>query len=258
MEKEEDAKIDWDLVAKERRAKVLWISRRKLFHALIVSSQDATQIIRVSLPKQYRVRDVHYEFSRDSFGFVIESPDFPMNVAGAELLSMELEFQEVMIPLTTKHPLDKDGMIAWKKAIKGIEKDQGGQQEETNPDTIDRMPRDLGIITHTTLENHNKCADKINEIIDLLNTQNADITKAKNSLANINDEVTVELTEHGKNVASEHYRKQHVPSLAVYRRVRNDIYRFPLWELMSIFGAHTYMGAKQVFLHNRIIFGEKE
>jgi len=34
---------------------------------------------------------------------------------------------------------------------------------------IDRMPRDLGIITHTALRNHNECVDKINEIIEAFN-----------------------------------------------------------------------------------------
>ena len=87
MEKE----INWEQVSEERRGKVLWLSRHQVFHSLIVSTQDVTQITRVALPEQYRIRDVHYDTLRAAFGFIIVSPEFPMNAVGAELPSFALD-----------------------------------------------------------------------------------------------------------------------------------------------------------------------
>ena len=110
----------------------------------------------------------------------------------------------------------------------------------------------------------NKCVDKINEIIDVLNAQNVDTTKDNERVVNITDEVTVELTdevtveltEHGKSIVRRYY--QNIPFLLVLRHVRNNIYKFLLWELMNIFGKHAYRGADLVFEHNRIVIAENE
>ena len=90
--------INWERVAEDRRAKVLWISRSQVFDALIINSQAATRVMRVSLPQSYRIRDVHFDFLRDAFGFVILSPEFPINVVGAELPAIN-EYQVVVMDL---------------------------------------------------------------------------------------------------------------------------------------------------------------
>ena len=71
---------------------------------------------------------------------------------------------------------------------------------------------------------------------------------------NVNDEVTVTLTKYGKEVLVEHYVKHGETGNTIMelRHISNDIYCFPLWELMYIFGKYTYMGGKQVFYDNNI------
>lgn len=93
MEKE----IDWGKVSEERRGKVLWLPHQQVLHALVVRPQDGTHITRVALPKQYRIRDVHYDPLRAAFGFIIESPEFPMNAVGAELPSLGIDKVELFM-----------------------------------------------------------------------------------------------------------------------------------------------------------------
>ena len=95
-----EEQIDWERVSEECRGKVLWLSRHQVFDALVANSQDATQITRVALPKQYRIRDVHYDPLRAAFGFFIESPEFPMNAVGQELPPFAIdEIEEITINL---------------------------------------------------------------------------------------------------------------------------------------------------------------
>ena len=50
------------------------------------------------------------------------------------------------------------------------EKEQEKENQESKTiKKIDRIPRDLGIINHIALYNHNECVNKINEIIEVLN-----------------------------------------------------------------------------------------
>lgn len=77
--------IDWEKVTEERRGKILWIQHSRILDALVVRRQTATRIKRIALPKHYRLRNVHYEPSRASFGFFIESPEFEKIPIGAEL-----------------------------------------------------------------------------------------------------------------------------------------------------------------------------
>ena len=96
--------INWEQVAEERRAKVLWFSSREIFNSLVLRSQgqgqEPTQIIRVPLPQSYRLRDVYHDQLRDSFGFIILSPEFPPSAIGSELPSLsQAERQIVPIDL---------------------------------------------------------------------------------------------------------------------------------------------------------------
>ena len=93
MEKE----INWGKVSEERRGKVLWLPHQQVFHALVVRPQDGTHITRVALPEQYRIRGVHYDPLRAAFGFIIESPEFPMNAVGAELPSLGIDKVELFM-----------------------------------------------------------------------------------------------------------------------------------------------------------------
>ena len=87
--------INWQRVSEERRGKILWIARQKLFDLFLAPSQDSTQVTRLKLPEDWQLRDVHYDFLRDSFGFVIISPQFPMNPPSVELPPLDF-FNEVI------------------------------------------------------------------------------------------------------------------------------------------------------------------
>lgn len=91
-----EEQIDWERVAEERREKIVWIPQDMMFHAYIVNSQEKTRIARIKLPKKYRIRNVHYEYSRASFGFIVASPEFPPTDAGAELSTLETDKLQII------------------------------------------------------------------------------------------------------------------------------------------------------------------
>ena len=68
---------------------------------------------------------------------------------------------------------------------------------------------------------------------------------------NINDAITVTLTEEGVGVLNEYYRGRR-QKLIKYHHKGGDIYKFQIWELMAIFGRHMHMGAVQFFKDNEI------
>jgi hypothetical protein len=73
---------------------------------------------------------------------------------------------------------------------------------------------------------------------------------------NINDEVTVILTEYGISVL-QNYKKnlEQYTDLKFEFTLTQDIngkYTTELWNLMFIFGQHMSMSLPQVFLHNKI------
>lgn len=64
---------------------------------------------------------------------------------------------------------------------------------------------------------------------------------------NINDSCRVKLTKHAKHVLVEFYKEHgQCPSPEELDG------KFRIWELMSIFGKHTYNGARQLFDENKI------
>lgn len=69
---------------------------------------------------------------------------------------------------------------------------------------------------------------------------------------NINDTVTVTLTEAGIVALEKHYKDLPSEGLVKYHHIEKNLYRFQIWELMRIFGKHMEQGAVQYFEDNRI------
>lgn len=65
-------------------------------------------------------------------------------------------------------------------------------------------------------------------------------------VANLNDFVEVKLTDHGKEVLRNYQISHHWP-------VNENREVYQLWHLMEIFGAHLYLGGKQIFESNEIL-----
>jgi len=73
---------------------------------------------------------------------------------------------------------------------------------------------------------------------------------------NINDKVTVILTDYGREVLYK-YRtnleeKFKFKFKSLHNCDQNGKYVEQLWQIMHIFGSEMYVGAKQVFLNNQI------
>lgn len=69
---------------------------------------------------------------------------------------------------------------------------------------------------------------------------------------NINDPVTVTLTEAGIAALYEHYINRNSEVLVKYHHKEKNIYKFQIWELMRVFGKYMELGAVQYFEDNRI------
>ncbi len=73
---------------------------------------------------------------------------------------------------------------------------------------------------------------------------------------NINDNVTVILTDYGKQILDE-YRTNLEKEIkinldSIYHYEEDGKFREQLWAIMNIFGSHLYCGSKQIFLDNQI------
>ena len=77
---------------------------------------------------------------------------------------------------------------------------------------------------------------------------------------NINDEVKVKLTAHGRDCLVE-YGGEFLDvqtTLALYMSTDKDGYHhFQLWKLVEIFGKYMWHGGEQLFEDNIIIIGDK-
>ncbi len=73
---------------------------------------------------------------------------------------------------------------------------------------------------------------------------------------NLNDKVTVTLTDHGKNIVDEYIREleleTHMKFGYLYKYDKNGKLSMELWNLMSLFGKHMRMGLSQIFKDNEI------
>ena len=69
--------IDWDKMYRERRGKILWMSRHEVLESIITARQDRTSVTRVALPETWRAYDILFDFQRGAFGFLIISDEFP-------------------------------------------------------------------------------------------------------------------------------------------------------------------------------------
>ena len=63
---------------------------------------------------------------------------------------------------------------------------------------------------------------------------------------NLNDEIKVQLTEHGEEILLKHYNWSEVIDKEGYRK-------FQLWDFINIYGKHIYHGSKQVIKNNIIL-----
>jgi len=74
---------------------------------------------------------------------------------------------------------------------------------------------------------------------------------------NINDMVKVKLTEYGKKVLFEDYRK-HYNMEPIYKENKDGTSEWQLWNLMHLFGPYMYNGGKNVIEENNISFCIRE
>ena len=82
-------KIDWDVIEKEGRAKILWLTRNEVLDIFVSEMMETNLFTRVELPKNRRVYEVHYSAARRSFGFIIFSDEFPTTEKYKELPELE-------------------------------------------------------------------------------------------------------------------------------------------------------------------------
>lgn len=69
---------------------------------------------------------------------------------------------------------------------------------------------------------------------------------------NINDKVSIKLTEYGKEILQKYYQNN-LPKHLI-PEIKNDDMDFMLWEIMQIFGEFLFMGNTEIpFEDNRII-----
>lgn len=77
---------------------------------------------------------------------------------------------------------------------------------------------------------------------------------------NINDFIKVKLTEHGRNMHIQNYKKylgeNYNKNFYVPKKDRQGLTKYQLWEFMNIFGEHMFNGAEQVIENNLIYFEE--
>lgn len=73
---------------------------------------------------------------------------------------------------------------------------------------------------------------------------------------NVNDMVSVDLTQKGYEVLLEYYKKYSPPGsdntqyIEMYVKQPDGQYKFHLWNLMQIFGEKMHMGGEQMFTKN--------
>lgn len=67
---------------------------------------------------------------------------------------------------------------------------------------------------------------------------------------NLNDEIRVQLTEHGKKLEEKYLSS--LGDLDVKIKSFSEYRDFQLWEFMNVFGKHLWNGADQVIVNNEI------
>jgi len=79
---------------------------------------------------------------------------------------------------------------------------------------------------------------------------------------NINNYVRVKLTPSGKDIHKQYYESiRNMRTNYTYEPPKEDtkgFSRFQLWELMSLFGEHIYMGMREQPFETTIYFDSKE
>ena len=81
-------------------------------------------------------------------------------------------------------------------------------------------------------------------------------------MANINDQIEIKLTDHGKSILDEYVAKQletmsylNLPTdYTPYKADRRGYIKLTLWEFANIFGGHFWNGGPQLLENNAIIF----
>ena len=73
---------------------------------------------------------------------------------------------------------------------------------------------------------------------------------------NINQKVKVKLTDYGKKILDTYFAELNISPMhyTLYKVDKSGYITFQMWDLMSIFGEHIYMGAPICFENNEIIF----
>lgn len=84
-------------------------------------------------------------------------------------------------------------------------------------------------------------------------------------MANINDEIKVKLTEHGRSILDKDVTNTlgmlkgfNISDYSPYHTDDEGYTEFQLWDFMRIFGPHFWNGCPQIIENNEIIFCPKE
>lgn len=110
-----DLKIDWELVRKEGRAKIIYIRDDEVMNYCAV--RQGMECVRntvctYELPEEWVLGGVYPSFERRAFAFVIFSPVFDPVQVGAQLPTMDTRQHLIKI---TRERIEDDG---WKDALK--------------------------------------------------------------------------------------------------------------------------------------------
>ena len=97
--KEIETIMEEERIIKERRGKIYYISREEILNCFVSDDhfQHRIETLRkIRLPRNWLLRDVHYDFKRDSFAFLIFSQNFPPVERGAEYPVIE-DLREIVV-----------------------------------------------------------------------------------------------------------------------------------------------------------------
>lgn len=106
--------INWDKAYKERRAKILWIPRHQVLDSIIGPSSIPPRVLRVALPRTWRVYDVFFDFHMGAFGFLIISDEFPQIADGICIPSLDPETVDY-VQFSEKKKVTREEMLIYFK-----------------------------------------------------------------------------------------------------------------------------------------------
>jgi len=90
---------DYEKIRKERRFKILWISKEEILNCVIPNDSKLNEIKRIILPAHYHIINIEYDIRRDAWAFLIGSEEFPEIALGAEIDCFDNDFKYTLIKI---------------------------------------------------------------------------------------------------------------------------------------------------------------